>query len=222
MSIRLWLLVLGLSSLLIAVLTWLYLNVQASMYVSAQDASIRLSDELPTKIAVGNYLQAQVKGQVESEVQLNHNFDIPLKGYYKANLVFEVDVPIDVDVNYQTVIRVDQNMPLEATTDLIYQKKYLPKFPLALDIPVRLDVPFNLEKRYTLPVKIQFNGPVMLDVDEHLNVRVRHMLKPKVMLNDAIALREIATFDATMRNVERDTKANLNMQMDVNLNQIHP
>ena len=222
MSLRIWLILFILSSLLIAAATWLYLNVQASMYVTAQEASIRLSDELPTKIAVGNYLQAQAKGMVETQIPLNHAFNLPIEGRYPANLAFEVEVPIEVDIDYQTLINVDQTMPLETTTDLIYQKKYLPRFPLKLDIPIQLDVPFHLKQRYRIPVKIQFDGPVQLDLDENLNVHVRHLVKTKMMLNDPIVMRDIAEFRATMRNIERDTKANLSMQMNLNLDQIHP
>ena len=43
--------------ILVAVLFWLYLNIQASMQVSASEAQIQLSDSLPTKIQVGNYLE---------------------------------------------------------------------------------------------------------------------------------------------------------------------
>ena len=53
-----------------------------------------------------------------------------------------------------------QVMPLETTTDLVYQSQFLPKFPLKLDIPIKLDVPFNLKRSYTVPVKIVFDGPV--------------------------------------------------------------
>ena len=40
--------------ILVAVLFWLYLNIQANMQVSASEAQIQLSDSLPTKIQVGN------------------------------------------------------------------------------------------------------------------------------------------------------------------------
>ena len=43
--------------ILVAVLFWLYLNIQANMQVSASEAQIQLSDSLPTKIQVGNYLE---------------------------------------------------------------------------------------------------------------------------------------------------------------------
>ena len=44
-------------------------------------------------------------------------------------------------------------MPLETTTDLVYQSKFYQNF-LKLDIPIKLDVPFNLKRNYTVPVKI--------------------------------------------------------------------
>ena len=45
--------------MLVAVLFWLYLNIQASVSVSSHHAQIHLPESLPTKIYVGNYLQTQ-------------------------------------------------------------------------------------------------------------------------------------------------------------------
>lgn len=65
---------------LVAIGFWLYLNVQASMHVSARNADIQLSRSLPTKINVGNYLEAQSIGVLDTQINLNQNIDLPLKG----------------------------------------------------------------------------------------------------------------------------------------------
>lgn len=57
------------------------------------------------------------------------------------------------------MLKVDELMPIETSTDLIYQNKLLPKFPLKLNVPVKLDIPFELKRTYTIPVKIVFDGP---------------------------------------------------------------
>jgi hypothetical protein len=44
-------------------------------------------------------------------------------------------------------------------------------------------------------------------------VHVKHQLKPFLELNDPINIPKIANFEATMYNVERNTKANLDMKM---------
>lgn len=209
-------------TLLIATLFWLYLNIQASMYVNAQNASVRLSDELPTKIAVGNYLQTHAKGKLDTAIQIDREIELPLQGKYLANLQFVVEVPVNVAVDYQTTIDVDQIMPLEVNTDLIYQSRFLPKFPLKLDIPIKLSVPFHLKRDYQIPIKIMFDGPVYMQFDEKIKSDVKHQFKPTIELNDAMTMRKIADFNATLKNIERDTKANLEMKMDLGLNQIHP
>ena len=73
---------------------------------------------------------------MDTQLKIDQKINLPLTGKYLANLEFEVELPVSVSVDYQTEVLIDQNMPLETTTDLIYQNKLLPKFPLTLDIPV--------------------------------------------------------------------------------------
>ncbi|MBI1450639.1 MULTISPECIES: hypothetical protein [Acinetobacter] len=221
-SIKYWLWGFVAITSLVALLFWIYLNVQASLQVKAQQANIQLSHSLPTIIHVGNYLQAHARGTLDTKIDLKRQLDLPLKGKYLADLAFTVEVPIQVDLDYQTQLKIRQNMPLETTTDLIYQNKLLPKFPLKLDIPIHLDVPFHLKRQYQLPVKIMFHGPVYFDFNESVHLYVDHQFTPKLNLNDPITLQNIAAFHATMYNTERNTKANLNMQMNLPLKNIHP
>lgn len=107
-------LVLGLIvAALVALLFWLYLNIQASMYVNAQKARLLLPEDLPTHIEVGNYLQAHTQGHLDTEIQLDQQVQLPLEGKYPANLQFVVTTPIDVKVDYKTHIQIDQLMPLQ-------------------------------------------------------------------------------------------------------------
>lgn len=221
-SARHWIIFFVILTLSIAALFWLYLNVQASMYVQAHNASIQLSDTLPTQISVGNYLQTQTKGTLDTEINLDRKLDLPLNGKYLANLQFNAEVPISVDIDYKTMIQVNQIMPLDTNTDLIYQKKFLPQFPLNIDVPIKLDVPFHLKRTYQIPIQIQFDGLVYLDFNESVHLHVQHQFKPQFEMNDPMTMKKIASFNATMHNLERNTTADLDMQMTLPLRQIHP
>ncbi|EOH6182258.1 hypothetical protein JIN30_003179, partial [Acinetobacter baumannii] len=139
--------------ILTAILFWFYLNIQASVVVSAHESDIRLPESLETKIHVGNNLQVQSIGKLDTSIDIDRQISVPLKGRYLADLEFEVETPITVSVDYATTLKVDQVMPLETTTDLIYKNKLLPRFPLKLNIPIKLDIPFQLKRSYTIPVK---------------------------------------------------------------------
>lgn len=208
--------------LLVATLFWLYLNIVASMHMSAQKAKIQLPHSLATNIHVGNYLETQSMGTLDTQIKLDRQLTLPLKGQYLANLQFDVETPVSVSVDYETVIQIDQVMPLNTTTDLIYQNKLLPKFPLSLDIPIKLDVPFHLKKTYKIPIRILFNGPVTFDFNENVRIHVLHQFAPQLKINDPITMRKIANFDATMVNLERETTANLEMNMELPVRNIHP
>ena len=208
--------------LLVAALFWLYLNIQASMHVSAHNADIQLSHSLPTKIEVGNYLDVQSVGKLETKINLNHQIELPIQGKYLADLSFSVEVPVQVAVDYKTDVLIDQTMPLSTTTDLVYQNKLLPKFPLNIDIPVKLNVPFHLKQTYSVPIKIDFSGPVYLEMDEKVRLHVLHQFAPELNINDPMTMQRISTFNATMFNTERNSKANLDMQMTLAVKNIHP
>ncbi|WP_333662806.1 hypothetical protein [Acinetobacter sp.] len=207
---------------LVAILFWFYLNIQASLIVSAQQADIRLPQSLATKIQVGDHLQVKSEGKLNTTLDINRTLQLPLTGKYLADLSFEVETPITVDINYETLLKVDEVMPIETSTDLIYQNKLLPKFPLKLNVPVKLDLPFQLKRRYTVPVKIVFDGPVYFAFDESVNLPVKHQFKPSFYINDAINMNNISSFNATMFNSIQQTKANLDMQMDLPLRNVHP
>lgn len=207
---------------LIAVLFWLYLNLQTSMYVQSQKAKILLSDRFETKIRVGNYLQTHAKGDLKTKINMDQRLDLPLKGGYPANLRFVAETPVRVNIDYQTVIKINTTMPLETTTDLVYQKKYLPKFPLKVDIPIKLDVPFHLKRSYTVPIKIMFDGRTYFVFNEILNVPVKHQLSPIMRINDPMTMKRVADFSATMQNVERHSTANMDMKMNLPFRNVHP
>lgn len=208
--------------ILVAILFWLYLNVQASMHVSSQNAQVRLSDSLPTKIHVGNYLETMSKGTLDTKIHVNRQLKLPLEGKYLADLQFVVEVPVEVSVDYQTMINIDQTMPLNASTDLVYQNKLLPKFPLSMDIPIKLDVPFHLKRTYQIPIKIMFDGPVYMAFNESVNLHVNHQFAPELNINDPMTMRKIANFNATLINEERNTRSNLEMNIQLPVKNIHP
>lgn len=208
--------------LLVAVLFWLYLNVQASLQVSAHNAEIQLSDSLPTQIHVGNYLETQAIGRLDTELNIDRQLNLPLEGRYLADLSFVVETPISVDIDYDTVVKINTVMPLDTSTDLVYQSKLLPKFPIKVDIPVSLEVPFKLKRTYQLPIKIMFSGTVIFEFDEMLNLYVKHKFKPVLNINDPITMKKIAKFNATMYNDKRQSLADLDLQIDLPIKNIHP
>lgn len=113
-------------------------------------------------------------------------------------------------------------MPLETNTDLVYQNKLLPKFPLKMDIPIQLSVPFHLKRSYQIPIKILFDGSVYFQFDEAIEVDVNHQFRPVLKVNDPITMRKISMFNATMINTERQSIADLKMNIDLPIKNIHP
>ncbi|NHC04770.1 hypothetical protein G9F31_13545 [Acinetobacter sp. 187] len=207
---------------IIASLFWLYLNVQASMSVTAQNSKIQLPESLPVKIEVGNYLETMSQGKLDTQINLDRKVNIPLKGKYLANLKFNVTVPVKVRVDYKTKIKIDQVMPLETTSALVFPQSYMPKLPLKIDIPIKMDVPFEIHRDYVVPIQIAFNGPVYLDLNERIDLAVKHQLNPTLKINDRITMRKIAAFDATMYNTVQHSKADLKLDMTLPLKNIHP
>ncbi len=91
--------------ILTAILFWFYLNIQASVVVSAHESDIRLPESLETKIHVGNNLQVQSIGKLDTSIDIDRQISVPLKGRYLADLEFEVETPITVSVDYATTLK---------------------------------------------------------------------------------------------------------------------
>lgn len=206
--------------LLVAVLFWGYLHLVASMQMKAERAQIELPKSLSTKIHVENALQTHAKGVVDTKLNLKRHLDLPIQGKYLSNLKFNVKTMVNVSVDYHTMVRIDESLPLKADTDLIYQKKYLPRFPITLNLPIKMDVPFHIKQTYRVPVQIFFDGPVYMEFNERLKFDVNHQFRPKLKLDNGMQMEKIATFNAIMVNRERQTKANLEMKMELPLDSI--
>lgn len=206
---------------LIAVLFWVYLNIQASLMVSAHKTDIQLPKSLATRIHVNNQVHSHPVGQLNTQLLIDRQMNLPLKGKYLADLKFVVETPITVNVDYSTKIAVNEVMPVETTTDLIYKSRFLPKFPLKLDIPVNLEIPFELKRSYTIPVTIYFDGPVYFEFDEQLHLPIQHKFDLSFPVDDQLQM-SIAPFDATLINSVRETQANLDMKMQIPLSNIRP
>lgn len=208
--------------LLIAALFWMYLNIQASIQVSATQAKIQLADSLPTKIHVGNHLETHAMGNLSTMIPLDRTLNVPLKGKYLADLAFQVKTPINIHIDYETMVEINTVMPLEATTDLIYKGRFLPKFPIKVDIPIKLSVPFKLNRDYNLPIFIDFKGPIVFDFNDRLDLPIKIDLNQVLKIDDPITMTKMSTFRATMYNTQRETIANLKMNMDLPLKYIGP
>lgn len=58
--------------------------------------------------------------------------------------------------------------------------------------------------------------------DESVTLPVKHQFKPSFYMNDAINMSNISSFNAIMYNSVQDTKANLDMKMDLPLKNVKP
>ncbi len=59
------------------------------------------------KIQIGDHLQARSEGKLNTVLDIDHNLILPLKGKYLADLGFEVETSITVNINYETMLKVD-------------------------------------------------------------------------------------------------------------------
>jgi hypothetical protein len=77
-----------------------------------------------------------------------------------ADLKFQLEAPIPVLIDDQRLIHVKPLMPVETTTDLVYQHQFLPQFSLKWNLPIKMEVPVHLKCDYTIPVQIRNDGSV--------------------------------------------------------------
>ncbi|KAF7276648.1 hypothetical protein GWI33_009992 [Rhynchophorus ferrugineus] len=194
----------------------------AQFTTKTSHVELGLPKSLATSIELKQQINAHSTGRLSTDIAVDHTIHPMLKGKYPAQLAFKTVVPVKVRIQYNTFVLVDDVLSLDSTTDLVYQKKYLPKLPIKLDLPLKLKVPFKLDQEFDLMVAIDFNDHVIFDFNELLNVHVKHHFRPVLDIDDDISLNTVSAVEAQLINRKQDTNAQLKATVDIPLRNISP
>lgn len=222
MSWRWVLLSFGLSLSLAMLLFWGYLNLQLKMQIASQHASIQLPQALPLNIQLNRYFSTQVQGDVQADVALKQDWLMPLKGRYSSEVNFAITTPIQINVDYHTDILIKQVIDLQSETKAWSNSRLLPNQTLKLRLPIEFRIPIHYQKRYDIPLNIDFRGPVLLDFNEHIQVHLAQRFQPILPLNDAIQTQHIAAFQGQMLRPMQSTPIKMQFQLAVPLQALKP
>lgn len=173
----------------------LYTRLVIGIKLHKQPAMLMLPPSLVVKTKPTEMASLSLKGQVDVEVPFkNPALPLPLQGTYKTNLAIDTMVPLRMTIVYEDVIPVKTVVHIDADTGLAF--KWLPRFPLVGDVPVELSLPVKLTVPVDTQIRFQYEGPVLVTLDQTIHPPVDTILSTSIVLNEDIEAPVTNVFDA--------------------------
>lgn len=168
---------------------WVWRHLGAELALRDQMAQVAITQALPIDVQLQDGLELLVDGEVETTVPVNQVIRVPLQETLDVNVDFDGAVDVNLDVPFQTMVRVDEMMPLEAVLDVKIMGVWT-KLPIRGVLPIRLNVPVNtvVPVRQSLPLR--FTQPARVALDQDISVPLNTRIKTSVPLHSVLQVPE--------------------------------
>ena len=164
---------------------WVWRHLGAELALRDQIAQVAITQALPIDVQLQQGLELRVDGRVDTSVPVNQVVRVPLRENLDVTVDFDGAVDVDLDVPFQTMVRVDEMMPLEAVLDVKIMGVWT-KLPIRGVLPIRLNVPVNtvVPVRQSLPLR--FSQPARVALDQTLSVPLNTHINTTVPLDSVL------------------------------------
>ena len=164
---------------------WVWRHLGAELALRDQIAQVAITQALPIDVQLQQGLELRVDGSVETTVPVNQVVQVPLQETLDVTVDFDGAVDVNLDVPFQTMVRVDEMMPLEAVLDVKIMGVWT-KLPIRGVLPIRLNVPVNavVPVRQSLP--LAFSQPARVALDQTLSVPLNTRIDTTVPLHSVL------------------------------------
>jgi len=171
-----------------------YAHLSVNLGLAHSPAVLRL----PTNLVVSAHTQRDVEvrlaGQISAEAPVDQPLQVPLSGRYPVIAQLATKVPLDFTITYNGAIPVRSTASVEGTTDLIIKSRFLPKFPLRMDLPLNFDVPVSLKVPVKTAIDVVYKGPLLIDFNQVVNTHLKTTLKTTLPVQQDMTLPVVADF----------------------------
>ena len=196
---------------------WVWRHLGAELALRDQIAQVAITQALPIDVQLQEGLQLLVDGNVETRVPVNQVVQVPLQETLDVTVDFDGAVDVNLDVPFQTMVRVDEMMPLEAVLDVKIMGVWT-KLPIRGVLPIRLNVPVNtvVPVRQSLP--LAFSQPARVALDQTLSVPLNTHINTTVPLHSVLNVPEPPPFKAlaTVLEPAETTLTRLDLALPMN------
>lgn len=196
---------------------WVWRHLGAELALRDQIAQVAITQALPIDVQLQEGLELLVDGNVETSVPVNQVVKVPLQETLDVTVDFDGAVDVNLDVPFQTMVRVDEMMPLEAVLDVKIMGVWT-KLPIRGVLPIRLNVPVNtvVPVRQSLP--LAFSQPARVALDQTLSVPLNTHINTTVPLHSVLSVPEPPPFKAlaTVLEPAETTLTRLDLALPMN------
>tara|TARA_B100000676_G_C18075491_1_gene847351 strand:- start:2021 stop:2785 length:765 start_codon:yes stop_codon:yes gene_type:complete len=164
---------------------WVWRHLGAELALRDQIAQVAITQALPIDVQLQEGLELLVDGTVDTTVPVKQVLTVPLQETLDVSVDFDGAVDVNLDVPFQTMVKVDEMMPLEAVLDVKIMGVWT-KLPIRGVLPIRLNVPVNtvVPVRQSLP--LSFTKPVQVALDQQISVPLDTRIRTSVPLHSVL------------------------------------
>ncbi len=166
---------------------WLYRSLFVVLQLKDQPAQVLLPQQLDAQGNITNIVKIRLDGNLAVEVPVNQNFAIPLHYDANSNIEMQADVPVRFNLKVNQTVAIKSYTDIDATTDLIYQSRFLPTLPIKLRLPLEFDLPIALNVPVDSHVKFDYNGPMRLQFNHTTHATLKETLHSVIPVHRDIA-----------------------------------
>lgn len=160
-----------------------YTRLVLGLTLNDQPVLLRLPEQLDARVRALNKVTVGLDGDVSARVPLRQSFAVPLRGTYEADVAFDADIPLRTVIHYQGMVPVDTVVALASDTGLVFNKRWLPKFPVRTNVPLRFNFPVNLTVPLDTRIRLAYRGPVRFSFNQTLTVPIDTVLRTRFHLD---------------------------------------
>ena len=158
---------------------WLALQLSLGLSLSHQQGRLMLPQALHVKVRPTDDVDIGLHGLIAAEVPLKQTLEVPLKGTYRTEVVSRASIPLNFVIHYEGRIPVHASADIEGTTDLVFNSRLLPQFPIRARLPLDFEVPVSLRVPVSTRLDVNYDGPIQVTFDQVVSAPVDTVLKTR-------------------------------------------
>lgn len=172
----------------------LYTHLALGLPLKDQPGLLQLPALLKARATATNTVAIRLHGNIDATVPFRQDLSIPLTGTYPADMALDTLVPLRFVIEYHGSIPIHSSTEIQATTDLVLHKKFLPKFPLRITVPLDFQLPVTLKVPVDTRMRFSYHGPVRFAFNQTVTVPVDTVIRARLPVDRDVNAPILASF----------------------------
>lgn len=151
---------------------WLINSFEVQLPLKNQPAHVKINEPILAKAQVLNALDVTVQDQVNAQIPIDQQIQVPIKDTIHTMVMFDHVLPIQLNVNINQKIPVNQTIHVDSKVQVKVLGKDI-SLPIRGDIPIQATIPVNFKLPIHQNIKLKFVAPVDAKINQQLNIPLK-------------------------------------------------